>query len=402
MKIACLVSSISRNAGGLHESVRRLCQSMNSLPSTDVHVLGMWDEHAPEDRAAWAPVPIHLFPTHGPRQFGYSPRMTRRLLELDVDIVLTNGLWMYPTVAALAWHRSTGRPFIMNPHGMLDRWALKNSPWKKRFAGFLHENSALREAACIRALGPSEAQAIRDYGLLNPLCVIPNGIDLPLEDAELSPPWKGQVGAGHNVLLYLGRFHPKKGLSLLLRAWALLRQLDFVPAHDWDLALAGWSQNGHEQELKDLAGQLGIMESVHFLGPQFGEGKSAAYHSADAFVLPSFSEGLPMVALEAWAHRLPVLMTPQCHLPEGFDAGAAIAMASEVNSMVEGLKTLFSMNTSARAKMGCRGYQLAAEEFNWPRIGAQMHEVCQWLLGRAGPPDCLATRQPTTYERSFI
>ena len=35
-------------------------------------------------------------------------------------------------------------------------------------------------------------------------------------------------------------------------------------------------------------------------------------------ILPSFSEGLPMAVLEAWAYGLPVLMTDHCNLPEGF------------------------------------------------------------------------------------
>ena len=41
---------------------------------------------------------------------------------------------------------------------------------------------------------------------------------------------------------------------------------------------------------------------VHFLGPQFGENKAAAYHHASAVILPSLSEGLPMAVLEAWAY----------------------------------------------------------------------------------------------------
>ena len=65
---------------------------------------------------------------------------------------------------------------------------------------------------------------------------------------------------------------------------------------------------------------------MHFPGPQFGTAKAAAYRRADAFVLPSLSEGLPMAILEAWAHEKPVLMTDACNLPEGFAARAAIRL----------------------------------------------------------------------------
>ena len=51
--------------------------------------------------------------------------------------------------------------------------------WKKRIAALLYENQHLRGAACLRALSEAEAQSIRSYGLRNPICVIPNGVDLP-------------------------------------------------------------------------------------------------------------------------------------------------------------------------------------------------------------------------------
>ena len=404
MKIACLIASVSRKAGGLHESVRRLCQSLNSQPGTEVHVLGMVDEHTYEDVSSWAPVRTHVFPVSGPRDFGYAPHLKEKLFELDADILLTHGLWMYPTMVALAWHRRTRRPFVIHPHGMLDPWAVNNSYWKKRIAGFFHENAGLRKAACLRALCPSEADSVRAYGLRNPICVIPNGMDLPGESATQNPPWGGKITVGRKTLLYLGRIHPKKGLRPLLHAWALLRKRRSTQTEDWDLIIAGWNQNGHEQELNNLAGQLGIAASVHFPGPQFGYAKAAAYHHADAFVLPSLSEGLPMVVLEAWAHRLPVVMTPQCHLPEGFEAGAAICTEPEVASIVQALEILFSMDQMERIRMGHRGHQLVAERFAWSEIGTKMHEVCQWLLGEADPPDCLLTvkKNSSIHEPSLV
>src|SRR5271156_849686 len=146
MTIACLISSLSRKAGGLHHSVRRLSQSLGNSESVQIHVLGMADEYTQEDHESWAPLQTHAFPSYGPRQFGCAPGLTRKLLALNPDIVLVHGLWMYPTLAALAWHRRTRRPFIVNPHGMLDPWAVNNCLWRKRLAGFFYENRSLRKA----------------------------------------------------------------------------------------------------------------------------------------------------------------------------------------------------------------------------------------------------------------
>ena len=389
MNTGFFISSLSRHAGGLHDGVRRLAQSMKAAVAGEIHVLGMIDEHTANDLGAWSPVKTKAYPVRGPRAFGYAPQLKRASLALDLDILQLHGLWMYPTVAALAWHRRTGRPFIVNPHGMLDEWAVKNSRWKKRIAGWCYQNAGLREAACIRALCASETKSIHAYGLKNPVCVIPNGIDLPATCPACPPPWTDRIESGKKVLLYLGRLHPKKGLLNLLRAWAEIRNLAWPEAGNWELAIAGWDQNGHEAELKTLARELGLGRSVHFLGPQLGEAKASAYHHADAFVLPSFSEGLPMVILEAWAHGRPVLMTPACNLPEGFQAEAAIPIDTGVHNIVGGLEVLFSMNQQERQAMGARGRELVAARFTWAAIAAAMGAVQEWILGSGPRPSCV-------------
>ena len=59
--------------------------------------------------------------------------------------------------------------------------------------------------------------------------------------------------------------------------------------------------------------------------------------------------------LEAWGHYLPVLMTRQCNLPEGFAAGAAMEIALDVDRMAEGLATFLSLPEEERLAMGERG-----------------------------------------------
>jgi poly(glycerol-phosphate) alpha-glucosyltransferase len=198
------------------------------------------------------------------------------------------------------------------------------------------------------------------------------------------------IEPGSKVLLYLGRLHAKKGLPNLLRAWKIARERSSFQTAGWALAIAGWDQNGHQQELMRLRHELAV-SGVHFLGPQFGTAKAAAYYHANAFILPSLSEGLPMVVLEAWANNLPVVMTPQCNLPEGFEAQAAIHTQPAADSLTQGLNRLFSMTDNERTQMGARGHKLVVERFGWPKIGAQMHEVCKWILGQAPRPACVRT-----------
>jgi len=402
MKTASIVASLSRKAGGLFESVRRLHQSLAERPNITVSVLGLRDEFTHEDLPQWKPLRVRAFRVYGPAQFGYAPQLKPALFALGKDIVHTHGIWMYPSVVTSAWHRKTKRPYLISPHGMLDEWALKNSPWKKAVARIAYENGHLRNAACLRALCESEARSMRALGLRNPICIIANGIDLPesreqkastlrstAEDGESrNAPWAGQVESHRKVLFYLGRLHPKKNLLNLLDAWAET-QRNFKLAKDWALVIAGWDQGAHKTELRQRIADCGIGASVLMCGALYNAAKASAYNNADAFILPSLSEGLPMVVLEAWAFGKPVLMTPECNLPEGFATESALRIGTSVEHIAAGLDTLFAMSDSDRTGMGERGRQLVAEKFTWPRIAAEMKSVYDWLLGGGPAPDCV-------------
>jgi glycosyltransferase involved in cell wall biosynthesis len=403
MKIGSLVSSISREAGGLLEGVRGLAKAMSSADST-VNVFAIGDKNTAADLPQWQPLSVH---TSSPlfRSWGYSSRLLPALLEADLDVLCTHGLWKYCSVASRQWHRRTGHPYIVHPHGMLDRWALNNSRWKKRIAAFLYEDRNLQDAACIRALCDAEAQSIRAYGLRNPICVIPNGVEGSPENSRFEiRDSKLAFGEGRKVLLYLGRLHPKKNLANLIRAWRATLNSQPSTLNSWVLAIAGWDQDGHEDELKRLARELKLSSAelaaagtkkhrtshdatVVFLGPLFGEQKAAAYRSCDAFILSSLSEGLPMAVLEAWAHAKPVVMTPACNLPEGFAARAALQIGTTSSEIVSGLKQLAEMSDNERQAMGARGRALVAEKFSWPRVGEQMRTVYEWVVGGGTRPE---------------
>jgi poly(glycerol-phosphate) alpha-glucosyltransferase len=273
---------------------------------------------------------------------------------------------------------------------MLDQWAINNSAWKKKVAAFLYERAALRKANCLQAFTMQEYKEIRQFGLQNPVCIIPNGVDIPQNIDSLKttdPLWKNKIPTGQKVLLYLGRIHPKKGLTNLFHAWNNAKSYAGNRFDNWNLVIAGWDQAGYEYELKILAESLNLTSSIHFIGPQFNEKKQLAFAHADGFILPSFSEGLPMAVLEAWAHGLPVLMTKHCNLAEGFESESALEIAANSQSISEGLVEFFSLCDDSRKTMGLRGRNLVARRFNWHHIAHEMHSVYKWILGAGQKPD---------------
>jgi glycosyltransferase involved in cell wall biosynthesis len=396
MRIGFLTASVSRAAGGTFEAVRELSRALYHRPELDPRVFGIEDSHTLADLPAWMPVPVRVSSVSGPAAFGYADALSPALHAAELDILHVHGLWMYPSIVARRWGARTGAPYMVSPHGMLDPWALTQGHWKKRIAGALYEHSHLHRAACLHALCESELKAIRAFGLKNPVCVIPNGVELAGRTPSSSASWRAQLPAQAKVLLYLGRLHPKKGLTVLLRGWAKLHREAHEAMKDWYLVIAGWNQGDHREHLESLAGSLGLSASIRFVGPQFGAQKDATFRAADAFVLPSYSEGLPMVVLEAWAHGLPVLMTPQCNLPEGFAAEAAVAIEPDPDSIAAQLRVLFAMSNDRRWTIGYQGVRLIATRFNWITIAAQMESVYRWLLGAGPQPACVRLTEPVS------
>lgn len=384
LRVLYTLMSVSRSAGGVQGAAMNLGKFLVAAGQMELEVLAPSDQHSRDDLPLWVPVVPRLFATRGPRNFSFAPGMLRAIQNSCADLMHCHGLWIYPNVAASIWSHRTGRPYLISPHGMLEpEWELKKSRFRKQLALSLFQRRHLAGAACIHALNEAEVDHVRRMGLRNPVCVIPNGIEMPTALASTAPPWAGRVPDGKRKLLYLGRITRKKGIENLLHAVEQLRK------QNWVLVVAGWDQGGHRHELERQAVEMGVRDAVVFLDPVYGDGKESAYQNADAFVLPSHSEGLPLVVLEAWAHGLPVLMTDRCNIPEGAAAGAAITVAPTVDALGDGVRRLLNMTEGERRKMGGRGRELVATHFTWGRIAAQMRSVYDWVLGSGPRPDCV-------------
>ncbi len=381
MKVGMVAASVSRSGGGVYEVVRRSALELHRRGS-DVSVFGLTDEGFEQDREAWNPVAVNVFRHRGYKPFGYAPDLLPALHSAAPDILHNHGLWMYPSVASVQWAKLTKRPYMVSTHGMLDSWAIGHSYWKKRIAGVMYEHRHLANAACLHALCAPEADAIRRYGITNPVCVVPCGIDLPLLSVSPSP-------RREKILLFLGRLHPKKGLGNLLAAWQALQDEDRSTVAEWKLWIVGWDQGNHEAELRRYCAEQGLQSSVRFLGPKFGPEKESVFRCAEAFVLPSYSEGLPVSVLEAWSYGLPVIMTKACNLPQGFEAGAALCIDATSPSIAQGLRSIMTMSSGERLEMGIRGRQLVERQFSWVSHAEHMSSIYSWMSGTGPRPDCL-------------
>jgi glycosyltransferase involved in cell wall biosynthesis len=262
---------------------------------------------------------------------------------------------------------------------MLGKAARRISWWKKEPIWWLCQHKALRVADCLHATAESEYLEIRQAGLMNPVAIIPNGIDLP--PIHTLP---DRINRAQRQVLSLGRIHPKKGLDRLLHAWAKIEHT--VP--DWSLKLVGNAEVGHDIELMALAQQLGLKRFM-LDGPSFGDAKWQVYHDADVFVLPTLNENFGLTVAEALASGLPVISTKGAPWGGLETNGCGWWIDHGVEPLAAALISAMGMTPFQRVEMGHRGRDWMGRDFGWPAIGAEMASVYRWLRSDGPPPHCV-------------
>ncbi len=398
MKILYISPSLSQAATGIFEVERCLALTLNNEYGASVSAVGLDDAFFEQDKDKWENCSVKAFPVKGPKFFGYSPALKKFLSTDRSEVAHLHAMWMYTSVAVYQWSQLHGKPYIVTPNGMLETRALANSGWKKKLASAFYERRMLDNAACIQANTLKERDDIRAFGLKNPICVIPNGVYLP--DSRHVLDFSTKTDAAPLRILFLGRIHPKKGLSNLIEALVLWKRK--LPTRKIQLVIAGRDQGGHLEQLQRQAkdGSLhcttvsapSVIEceldaDIMFSGIAYGEEKNILFNACDLFALPSYSEGQPMSVLEAWAFGMPVLMTEHCNLMDGFDAGAAVRIQTDSESILEAFEIIASMSVSELEEIGKKGRRLVQQQYSWTTVAGSLLKVYKWVAGQGEKPE---------------
>ena len=366
MHVVHVVPAITEQASGPSYSVPRLCESIMRA--------GMEVELATLD---WSRGTVSLpyvttFPVgFGPRRLGNSPKMRRWLEEAvfsgRADVIHNHGLWMMPNVYSGNACNSGRTRLVVSPRGTLSAWALGKSAFMKSMFWQLLQAPALRRVACFHATAQMEYEDIRARGFAQPVCVLPNGIDVPPLDETRKGP--------RRTLLYLGRIHPIKGIDLLLRAWAAIGAR-FL---DWDLHIVGPDNEDYLSKVQALAASLRLKRVV-FRGPLYGNDKLEAYRSASLFVLPTYSENFGVTVAEALAAGLPAIVSKAAPWADLERNGAGWWVDAGVDPLVACLEQALAKSSSDLVRMGRRGRDWMLRDFCWDHIGLKFSQTYQWLL----------------------
>jgi glycosyltransferase involved in cell wall biosynthesis len=305
----------------------------------------------------------------------------------SAEVVHMHGLWQGHTRRGARAARAARVPYLMAAHGMAEPWALRHKRLKKSLYLALVESRNLKRAACLHALSRPEIGHLRELAPWTPVCFVPNGVDLAAFD-DLPP--RSAIEREHPelegkfVLLFLGRVHVKKGLDLL--AGALGRLAPEFP--DLHILMAG-KDDGAWSPFAERIDQLGLSRRVTYVGHVGGERARQVWAAADAFILPSYSEGFSMAILEALACSLPCLVTTACHFPELAAAEGGIVVEPERDAVTSGLRDLLERSPEERRRLGENGRRLVERDYTWDQQAHRLASVYRWLAGGGAPPECV-------------
>ncbi len=381
-----VVTHLDPKYGGLSAAVPALGRSLAASQHIDVSLAAFCAEGEQVEPADYAAGQLSFWPAarkpwltdllHGNRLRKNFITYLRGASGLHI-----HGLWEQSTSEAVSAAREMGIPYVLSAHGMLEPWALASKGLKKLLYAILVECGNVGGAACLHALTQAEADQYIAFGARCPIAIIPNGVDVPdrVDPALFLRSFPSVLGK--RIVLFLGRLHPKKGLDLLLEAWSLLAPL-FPEAQ---LVIAGPDSEDMQERLSELVAQGQLEDSVLFTGMLDGAMKWSALAAAEAFVLPSHSEGLSVSVLEAMGVGLPVVVTTACNLPEVEEYHAGWQIEPSLDELTSAIAGLLYNSPAENREIGARGAALVQARYTWATVARQMADVYRWVAGGPRP-----------------
>ncbi len=251
------------------------------------------------------------------------------------------------------------------------------------------ERDILEKANCVVATSPQEQETLRSLvSNRGQIEVIPCGTDTDnfRLTSKADARAKLKLRSNEKVILYVGRFDPRKGIETLVRAFALLKNQDLK---NLKLVIVGGSSahmpDGEERRrIEQLVDELGIKDSTLFAGRIGHDVLPLYYAAADVCVIPSHYEPFGLVAIEAMACGVPVVASNVGGLkftiiPE--ETGLLVE-PKDVKAFADGIDRILFDELWAR-KMRKQAFANVNQRFSWGGVAIQLSELYRHVLAQS-------------------
>ena len=374
-----MVPSIRRNSGGPAQSVPELCRALHAAGAsvelfTFIH-RDFESTLSPSDEA----IPVHCFtPLPGTLEMP-TPQFYRALCRKleQIDIVNIHGLWNPVTTVAAAACRRTRTPYLISPLGMLRDAAVRNKSVKKKLYYRLFDWRTISGAAGFSFCTETDAaEALQNVPVRAPWALIPTGIDPSSRECTVQGRFRAAHPAlsGKRIILFLGRLHRCKNLTLQLQAFALLARRYTNLA--W--VLVG-PDGGEWENLSSEIERRGLKDHVFWMGLQTHQSCLDALADAEVSVLTSHHEGHSAAMNEALTMGVPLVLTQSVGFTSAERAGAARVVPSDATKLAEAIAGILDDPVLAR-NMGAAARDFAESVFAWPKVANRLISVYEKVL----------------------
>jgi len=285
-------------------------------------------------------------------------RLARTFHWLRPDVINVHDRSSLP-YAVLANLLGSRRPLVFSAHGLMFDDGAR--------AGLLCRLSALGVSA-ITAVSKEVADRHAGYfAWRDPIDIVPNGVPEVSRSAEVRKRLRKELGISEDAFVFLsvGNARPAKGFEYLLDAAALLRDSE-TQAELRCLVVGSVFEDPYGEMLRAKQKELDLGSSVHFLG--FRDDVAPFYSVADAFVLPSRSEGLPMVILEAMTAALPIVATRVGGVPQVIGDGAGFLIDAEAPEQLSQAMLLLANDRTLCTRLGSSARARVREQYSLDRM----------------------------------
>ena len=255
---------------------------------------------------------------------------------------------------------------------MFEPWSLEQKTWKKKLAWWLYQGEDVKKAACVYTTAEMEAQHIRELGVETLISVIPNGIEID------GYPCRKSAENVKKQVLFLSRIHEKKGIELLIEAFARLKD-DLA---GWTLKIVGNGEEEYIVGLKKMVAEMQLQGIIQILPPVFGEAKVQLYQESSLFCLPSYSENFGMVIAEAMSCGVPVITTTNCPWEFLNETKTGWCIDLSVENLEKSLREAMSLPAEELFDIGQRASKLIAERFDYRPVAKKTKQLYEKIINK--------------------
>jgi glycosyltransferase involved in cell wall biosynthesis len=374
MRILHVIASLAPRYGGPSKVLPEMCRAL-AARGHDVEVFTT-NIDGPSTLPVRVGVPqalggatVTYFAAHWPRSYKASLGLARALHDRvdSFDVVHIHSLYLFHTAATSLCARRRQVPYVIRPHGTLDPYHRARHRGRKAVQELLVERRNLDRAAGIHCTSLAEKSAIEPLRFRAPCFVVPLGVEV----AEPEPTAASEEPAETALVTFLGRLTPKKGIDILLEAFAQIGS----SRPDAHLVIAGPDDEGLGRRLHERARRLGLQSQVSLPGAVTGRAKDDLLRRSSVVVLPSRDENFGVSVVEAMAAGVPVVITSGVAIHhEVAEAGAGLVVSRTPASVAGAVLRLLD-DPAWRRRLGERGRRLVETTFAWPGIAARLEEM---------------------------